>query len=176
MLHFSEKNRVAFTKKLSAPRLRNEVDAFGRPPRENDLVCAGRTKIAGGALPRSFIRFGRARAQKVETPMHIGVLVFVIISQCIEHTSRFLRRRGAVEINQGMAVHLLAKNREIFANGFPIYSAGDFSVHNYNVLSVPAIVDSVLNRRLSILRLQRGRSRSPSGRFAGARASQRRTQ
>src|SRR4029077_11553121 len=128
------------------------------------------------ALPRFFVRFGRARAQKVETSMHIGVLVFVIISQCIEHTSRFLRRRSAVEINQGMGVHLLAKNRKILANGFPIYSVTRFPVPNYNVLSVPAIVDFVLNRRLPILRLQRGRSRSPSRRFAGARASQRRTQ
>ena len=45
MLHFGEKNHVSGAKKFSAPSLRNEVDAFSRPPGEHDFVRARRVEI-----------------------------------------------------------------------------------------------------------------------------------
>src|SRR6266567_9027993 len=61
--------------------------------------------------------------------MHIGVFVLVVISKRIQHTSRFLRRCGAVKVDQRMAVRLFAEDREIFANGVPVYGATCDLVH-----------------------------------------------
>src|SRR6266446_141596 len=61
--------------------------------------------------------------------MHVGVFVLVVSSKRIQHTSRFLRRCGAVKVDQRMAVRLFAEDREIFANGVPVYGASCDLVH-----------------------------------------------
>ncbi len=60
VFHFGEKNHVVGPEKFSAPRLRDEVDAFRRPARENDLVRARRVEIVRHALPRALVGLGRA--------------------------------------------------------------------------------------------------------------------
>ncbi len=70
------------------------------------LSCANEI---GHALPRSFVMFGRARAQRVQTAMHIGVFVLVIIADRVEHGSRLLRSGRVVEVNQRMTIHVLAQ-------------------------------------------------------------------
>ena len=72
---------------------------------------------------------GRARAQCVQATMDVGVLVFVIISNDIEHRARLLRAGGIVEVNQRMTVHALPQNRKIFAERRPIHPTGDHLMH-----------------------------------------------
>ena len=47
--------------------------------------------------------------------MDIGVVVFVVMHQRVNHRARFLRRGGVVEINQRLAVDLLVEDRKILS-------------------------------------------------------------
>ena len=62
--------------------------------------------------------------------MHIGVVVLVIMLERIEHRARFLRRRRIVKIDQRLAVHLFAEDREVLANRIPIEGTARDFVHN----------------------------------------------
>src|SRR5205823_6147195 len=109
MLHFSEQNHVSGAEKFSAPSLRDQIDAFGGAASENDFIRAFRADEIGHPLPRFFVMLSRARTQGVEAAMHVGVFVFVIIANDIEHGSWLLRAGRAVKINQGVTVHALAQ-------------------------------------------------------------------
>src|SRR5207237_8778486 len=95
---------------------------------------------------------GRPRAQRVQAAMDIGVFVFVIVSNAVQHRARFLRGGCAVEINQRMTVHALLENRKIFAERGPIHPTGGHLVHEIicstrsgtPLYSYPAKIDMVL--------------------------------
>ena len=80
VFHFGEQDHVSGPEKFSAPGLRDEVDAFRRPAGENDFVRTRRVEIARHALPCTFVGLGGARTQLVQTAMHIGVVVLVIMA------------------------------------------------------------------------------------------------
>jgi hypothetical protein len=61
--------------------------------------------------------------------MHVRVVVLVKIPNCLDYSTRLLRSRSVIEINQRMSVRLLAKNREIFAKSLPIDVAAYNLVH-----------------------------------------------
>src|SRR5436190_17746914 len=61
--------------------------------------------------------------------MNVCVLMLVKIPQGLDHRARFLRSRRAIEINQRMAMRLLAQNRKISADGIPIDTAAGALVH-----------------------------------------------
>jgi hypothetical protein len=52
--------------------------------------------------------------------VHIGVVVLVIMHQRVNHPTRFLGRRGIVEINQRLAMDFLIQNRKILAQRRPV--------------------------------------------------------
>ena len=107
----------------------NEIDAFSGSAREDDFVSAGRADVFGDALARFFVGFGRARAQRVQSAMHICILVFVVTPKRVDYRAWFLRSCRAIKIDQRMTVRLLAQNREILADGVPIYGLGSNLVH-----------------------------------------------
>src|SRR5580765_1738464 len=129
MFHFREEDHISFTNKFSAPRLSHEVNALSGPARENDFVRARRTDVFRDTLARFFVSFRRARAQRVQATMHVGVLVLVITPKRVDHGARLLRRCRAIKINQRMAMRLLAKNREILTDGPPVHNGGSNLVH-----------------------------------------------
>src|SRR5438128_2971483 len=129
MLHLGEQNHVTGVEKSPAPRLRDQVDAFGRATGEYDLVRARRADEISNALPRFFVMLGRPRAQCVQAAMHIGVFVFVITSDDIEDCDWLLRAGGVVEVNQRMAVDALPQNRKILAERRPIHPTNGLLVH-----------------------------------------------
>src|ERR1700731_394238 len=129
MLHFGKEDRVTRAKEFPTPRLRHEIDAFGGSAREDDLISRGGAEVARDTLPRFFVSFRRARAQLMKTTMHIRVFVLVVMAKRIEHMSRFLRRGRAVKVDEGMAVCLLAEDREILADGLPIHPVTGNLVH-----------------------------------------------
>lgn len=120
MLHLREQNHIVRAEKFSAPRLRHQVNAFRRPARKDDLVRARRPHVSCNSRPRCFVSLRRARAQLVQTSMHIRVVVFVIGTQRLDDRARLLRRRRIIEINQRMPMHLLIQDREIFPERLPI--------------------------------------------------------
>src|SRR5205823_1118165 len=112
-----------------APGLRHKIDALGRPAREDDFLSTRRADVLRDALPRLFVSFRRARTQRVQAAMHIGIVVLVKITKRVDHCARFLRSRSAIKINQRMPVGLLAKNWEILANSTPIHLARGSLMH-----------------------------------------------
>jgi len=80
---------------------------------------------------------GRPRAQRVQAAMDIGVFVFVIVPNDVQHRARFLRAGCAVEINQRMTVHALPENRKIFAERGPIHPTSGHLVHEI-ICSMPS--------------------------------------
>lgn len=115
MLHLSEQDHVARTEEFSAPRLRDQIDAFSRAAGEHDLIHAFGADKVGHALPGSLVMLSCACAQRVQAAMDVGVLVFVIMADDVEHSAGLLRTRRAVEINQRMTIHALPQNRELLA-------------------------------------------------------------
>ena len=130
MLHFRQQDDITRAKKFPAPRLRHQIDAFGRPAGEDDLVGRRSADVFRDVLAGSFVSFRRARAQLMQAAMHVGVVMLVVIPQRIQHRLRLLRCRGAVEVDQGMAVGPLAQDREILAHSLPIYAAAGHLVHS----------------------------------------------
>ena len=55
VLHFGEQDHVARAQELSAPRLRDKVDALGRPAREDDFLRQRRAEIAGDLRARGLV-------------------------------------------------------------------------------------------------------------------------
>src|SRR6266581_5351709 len=114
MLHSRQENHVSLANEFSTPCLRHQINALGRSTREDDFISARRANVVSDALPRVFISFSRPRAQCVQPPMDICILMLIEIAKRFDHCARLLRGGSAIEINQGMAVRLFAKNREIF--------------------------------------------------------------
>jgi hypothetical protein len=120
MLHFREQNHVAGLEIFCSPRTRDEIDAFGRAAHEDDFVGAFGVDEFRGARARGFKGVRGAIAQLVDAAMDIGVVVFVIMHERVNHRARFLRRGGVVEINQRLAVDFLIENRKIFSQRRPV--------------------------------------------------------
>ena len=66
----------------------------------------------------------------MQTTMDVCIVMVVEISKRLDYRPRFLGGGCAIKINQRMAAHLFAQNREIFAKGFPINNAGSNLVHS----------------------------------------------
>src|SRR5262249_9619996 len=58
----------------------------------------------------------RKLAQIMHATMDVGVLFGVITRDRVNHDLRFLRGRGAVQIDQWAPVNLLVENRKVLAN------------------------------------------------------------
>jgi hypothetical protein len=99
MFHPREEDHVSFANKFPAPRLGNEIDAFRGSAREHDLISASSADVFGDALARFFVSFCGARAQHMQSAMDICVFVFVVTPKRVDHGSRFLGGRGAIEID-----------------------------------------------------------------------------
>ena len=117
VLHLREQDYVTRFDVLRAPGLRHQIDAFGGPARENDLVRAARVDELGSARPRGLEGIRGAIAQFVNPTMDIRVVVLVVMPQGLEHRARLLRGGGVVEVDQRLAMHLLIEDGKVGPNG-----------------------------------------------------------
>ena len=105
-----------------------------RPTRERPNVAA--TRLIASVVPRTktisprrprvqepadggarlLERVGRALAEPVHAAMHVGVLLDVELRQSIDHDLRLLRRRRVVEIDERLAVNVLAQEGKVPAD------------------------------------------------------------
>ena len=109
----------------------DEVNSFGRAAGEDDFLRTGRAEISGDTFPGTFVGLGRARTEFVQAAVDIGVLVFVIIPQGVEHLSRLLGGRRVVEIDEGMIVRPLQQDRKIIPDRAPIHLRARKFVHGF---------------------------------------------
>src|SRR5438046_4771268 len=129
MFHHRQEDHISVANKFSAPRLRYEVNALSRSPREDDFITACGPDVFRDTPSCFFVSFRGARAQRVQSAMHVGVFMLVIAPERIDYRTRFLRCCRAIKINQRMTMRLLAENREILADGIPVDTAGGNLVH-----------------------------------------------
>src|SRR5262249_41309229 len=101
---------------FAAVTLRDEVDAFGRAARVNDLMRLGRVDEPLNPDARVFVFARRQLAQIMHAAMDVGVLRGVVVIDRVDHGLRLLRGRGAVQIDQRASVYLLSEDRKIFAD------------------------------------------------------------
>src|SRR3989338_9486717 len=52
--------------------------------------------------------------------VHIGIVITIKISNCVDHDPGLLTRGRAVKIHQRLFVHLPAQNRKLFSDFFPV--------------------------------------------------------
>ena len=167
VFHFGEENHISSAKKFSAPGLRDQIDALGRAAREDDFIGASCAEICRHALPRFLVRFSRAGTQFVETAMHIGVVVLVIMPERIDHGARLLRCRRVIEIDQRMTVRFLIEDRKILADDTPIDFVRRALVHDQAICAHVARCATFFAQRKNALsqiawtRPQRGEPASP---------------
>jgi len=65
-----------------------------------------------------------AAAERMNAPMHIGIVALVVLAQGLKDRAGFLRGRGVVKINQRLAVDLLVEDREVVADISPVGMGG----------------------------------------------------
>src|SRR5579883_1275611 len=52
----------------------------------------------------------------MDTPMHVGVVVLVVMAKGIQNRDRLLRGGRVIEVHQWLPMNLLVQNRKIGAN------------------------------------------------------------
>ena len=99
VLEFREQNHIARTKIGCAPSGGDKIDCFRGAACENNVLVSGRVDELRHTIARALVSGGGAIAQLVDAAMHVGVVVLIIILNCIEHRARLLRGSGVVEIH-----------------------------------------------------------------------------
>ncbi len=113
MLEPGDDDLVALSHIAAAPGLGDEIDALGRAAHEDDVLDRRRLQEAANFFARGFIGVGRARRQRMGGAVDVGILIFVEMRQTVDDRLRLLRRRGVVEPDQRLAMHLLLQDREV---------------------------------------------------------------
>ena len=120
MLQHRNQNLVAGRKKPSSMGLGDHIDRFGRIAGEDDFAVMPGVEKFRYLGPGALIGVGRAFRHVMHAAMHIGVPMFIDIANRIDHLAGLLGRSGAVQIDQRLAMHGLAKDREIAPIGLRV--------------------------------------------------------
>src|SRR5690606_8288625 len=62
-------------------------------------------------------------AQGMNRPMHIGIGLFVIRHQGVDHRTRLLCRRRVVQVNEGLTVDRPLQNGKVLADAVDIHAS-----------------------------------------------------
>ncbi len=116
MFHLGANDLVAFLEVSAPPRIRDEVDGFGGIARPDDLARGFGADEPHHFFAGGFVQVGRFFAERIDAAMNIGVAAPVILVHRVNHLARSLRRGGAVEENERLAVNLAFENWKIGAN------------------------------------------------------------
>ena len=90
-----------------------QVQRLGGATRENDLLRFLGMDEIGHGLTSMFVGLGRLLAQVMHSTVDVAVLVQVIVALTLDDAQRLLSGGGIVEIDQGLAINLLVKDREL---------------------------------------------------------------
>ena len=122
VLHLGEQDDVAGLDELPAPRVGDEVDAFGGAACEDDFLRAAGVEELPRPLPRRLEGIRRAVAQLVDATVHIRIVSLVVAHEGVNDRARLLRRRGVVKIHERMPMDLLVEDGEVGAERGPVRS------------------------------------------------------
>ena len=113
VLHRRDYYLVALANILSAERGSHKVDSLRRSAREDNLLrLLGIDKLAH-LLACSLVQVGGLLREIVNSAMHVGIDVEILLTHGIEHLQWLLRRRGIVEIHERAVVDRATEYRKI---------------------------------------------------------------
>ena len=134
VLHDGDNHLIALAQEGLRKRRSDEVEALGRPSRENDLGRGARIEERAHPFARRFMQRGGFLRKRVDAAMHVGVAGGVELIHRLQHGAGLLCRGGIVEIHQRATVHLTAQQGKIFAivghhERFPVQNITTQSSH-----------------------------------------------
>jgi hypothetical protein len=95
VLHGGEYDLVAGVDPRPEPRLRHQVDRFGRAAGPDDLFATGRAQPVADLVARGFVAFGGDLREVVDAAVDVGVAAGVVGLQRVDDGARLLRARAA---------------------------------------------------------------------------------
>ena len=113
VLHPRDDYLVAFADVLAAVGLGDEVDSLGGSPDVDELVVLGGIDEAADLAAGGLVVVGGVLAEGVNAAMDVGVLGYVVVDQGVDDALGFLAGGGVVQVDQGVAVDFLVKDREV---------------------------------------------------------------
>ena len=134
MLHHGKHDLVAGLDARGKPGIGNEVDRLGAALGEDDLVRMRRMEEPAHGLARVLVGFGRTGGEIMHPAVHVGVVFGRKRMHRIKHRGRLLGRRGAVQVNQRLAVDGARENGKLAA-GRNELSHGTVSIACWSAVS-----------------------------------------
>ncbi len=135
VLHGGDKHGIPFVDEFAAVRGRHQVDAFRATAHKNTFLAGTGIDELAHELPGFFKSRGCFLAELVDTAVHIGVTMAVIVVQLIDYSAGFLARSRAVQENDGLAIHFLFQQRKVLPDFIDIeHFLGD-CLHSSNYCS-----------------------------------------
>ena len=122
MLHLREDNFVALRESAAEGRS-HQIDRLCGALGEHDLIDAGRIDHPPHRFARALVSLGGFVGEGVQAAVDVGVAALHDRDHGVDHRARLLRRCGAVEIDQRLAVDLAAENGKFRAR------RGDVKAH-----------------------------------------------
>ena len=113
VLHGGNNNLVALAQRHLRERGGNEVDALGGAPREDDLARFGGAYELRHLAARELVELSGLGGKVVRAAVYVAVEVGVVVAYGVDHTARFLRGGGVVEVYKGVVVYLGVEYLEI---------------------------------------------------------------
>ena len=98
-----------------APRVRHEINSFGRAPRPHDFVSRKRIDELGHDVARALVRVGRPLCEVVRAAVDVRVVLLVVFGCGVEDALRLLGRGAAVEVDEVVAAALLFERGELLS-------------------------------------------------------------
>jgi hypothetical protein len=103
VLELGDDHAVAGADVRRAPRVGDEVERLGRVARE-DGVDHRPVQPPRDALARALEQVGRLDGERVDAAVHARAMRVVVVGHRVDDRARRLRRRGAVEVDEALAV------------------------------------------------------------------------
>ena len=113
MLHDGDNDLVAHLHKFIAEGTGHKVESLGGATGEDYLAGSAGVDEAAHSLAGLLMQFCGLHAEVMDTTVHIGIGVDILVAHGVEHTQRLLRSGGIVKIDERLAVDLTAQDREI---------------------------------------------------------------
>ena len=113
MLHAGDDHLVAGFEVLAPVAAGHQVQPFGGPPHVDDLVGVRRVYESPHRFPSRLVVIRGALAQRMHPPVYVGVVMQVIVADCVNYGLGFLGSRRVVQIYQRLAVHFLVQDWKV---------------------------------------------------------------
>src|SRR5688572_25218977 len=96
----------------------DKVYGFGRAAGEDQTPYVRRAQKPSHPLARPFVEGRGLLGQAVDTAVDVGVVLFVVLVEGVQHLPRFLGGRGVVEVDELLVAHPTIQDGKVSAH-FP---------------------------------------------------------